>query len=82
VCLRPDRAQALRRLEPVHAAHEDVHQDDVGETRLREVDRLLAARRDPDDLDPLVALQEHRQRVGEQRVVVDHEDADARLWTG
>jgi hypothetical protein len=76
--LGPDRAQLRRRLEPVHPAHENVHEDDVRQAGEREIDPLLAARGDADDLDPLVALEEHPQRVCEQLLVIDHEDSDER----
>ena len=72
----------MRRLDSVHPAHEDVHQDDLRVTGDGEVDRLLPARRLADHLDAIVALEEHRQGVREQPVVVHDEHADGLIRSG
>ena len=62
------------RRKPVEAGHREVEQDDVRLERAGRGDRLLAVAGPPDDPE-LVALEQRRQRVARQRMVVDDQDA-------
>ena len=73
---RPVLGHRLRRLEPAHARHADIEEDDVGTLRQRFVDRRFAIAGDGDDLElgPQRA-QLHAQALGKQRLVFGDDGA-------
>src|SRR5262249_4842751 len=73
-----DAAQqdAPGRLDPVHGRHTDVHQDDVREQPLRQLDRLAAVAGLADDLDVVLGAEDHAEAVAHERLVVAEENAD------
>ena len=64
---------APRRLEPVELGHPDVHQDHVGSKRGRLLDRFEPVRRLGDDLDVVLAGEEHPEAGPDHRLVVGDE---------
>jgi hypothetical protein len=60
----------------VEARHDEVHEHDVRMQPCRRLERFLAVRRLPCDLDALLELEERAQAVADDGVVVDDEDAD------
>jgi hypothetical protein len=72
-----------RRLESPDPRHLDVHGDDVWTEPFDHRDRLLAARRGPDDLDVALLFQQLLDRASHERGVVRHDDPDrARVHAG
>src|SRR5919201_3049687 len=73
--LAPGRrlTQARQRLEPVHARHREVEQDQLGLQPACELDRLLPVRRLAGDREA-VPVQQGRERFARERVVVDDQD--------
>ena len=69
-------ADRARGGEAVGARHAQVHEHDVGPELAREPDRLLAVARAADDLDPAVEREDRLERLGEEQMVVDDQDAD------
>ena len=67
----------LCRLETVELGHADVHQDDGGMKTGGLVDGLEPVARLGDDLDVLLAGEQHAKAGAHHRLVVGHEDADA-----
>src|SRR5215472_8313891 len=74
--LHPDADQAPRGLDPVHARHADVHEDDVGAEPAHRLDRLDAVCGLAHDLDVRLGVQEQAEAGSDHRVVVDDDDAD------
>ena len=68
--------QLARRLDPVHARHPHVHQDDVGPEAPRGLDRLLAVARLTDDLDVVVGPEDERKARADHRLIVGDQDPD------
>ena len=69
-----DRSDPARRLDPVDPRHVEIHQHDVG--RLAEhAHRLVGIACRPHQVDVRLAPEQQLERFGEDRVVVDHEDA-------
>ena len=71
-----ERDEPPGRRRPVQHRHRHVHQDDLRIAGLGEPDRLTPGRRRADDLEAPVLLENGRERVREDLVVVDHEHAD------
>ena len=61
---------------PSHAGHPQVHQHDVGRARDREPHRLFAVRRRADDLDARQQVEQHRQPLAHDALVVGKQDPD------
>ncbi len=79
-CREDDHFSRGRRLtdaregrKPVHPGHRQVEEHEVGLQPVRGGDRLLTARRFPDDFEPLLH-EERGERASRQRVVVDDQD--------
>ena len=70
------RADLPRGLDPVQNRHRDVHQDDVRLQVLREPHGLPAVAGVPDDRDPVVAVEDRLERLGEEAVVVGYQHAN------
>ena len=70
------RHDALGRLDAVHHGHPDVHQDHVGPSGCRELDRRAAVTRLADDLEVGLGGDQHPDSRPEQRLVVDERDPD------
>ena len=68
--------QLLRRLEPVHARHADVHDHDVGPPALCERHRRLAVGRLADHADVRRAAQRKPKSLADDLVVVDDQAGD------
>ncbi len=68
---------AARRLDPVHAGHPHVHQDDVGPVQLRQCGCLGAVLGLPHHLEILLRVHDHPEAAAHQRLVVRQQDADA-----
>src|SRR5271169_6551566 len=68
--------QDLRRLEPVHPGHADVHDHHVGPAALRERDGALAVARLADHADVRRARQRQSQAFADDLVVVDDQTGD------
>src|SRR5262249_27333417 len=79
--LDPAREDSLRRLDAVHARHPDVHQHDVRQYALREVDRLGSVAGFTDDVDVRVSVEDHAEAVADERLVVAEQDADRHSGT-
>ena len=67
---------APRRLEPVELGHADVHEDDGRLEARRLVDGLEPVARLGDDLDVLLAGEQHAEAGADHRLVVGDEHAD------
>ena len=65
-----------RRLEPVELGHADVHQHDRGPEAGGLLDRFQSVARLGDDLDVLLAGEQHAEAGADHRLVVDDEHAD------
>ena len=65
-----------RRLDPVHARHPHVHQDDVGPQLASRRDRLDAVAGLADDLEPGVGAQNHPEAGTNEPLVVGEENAN------
>ena len=65
-----------RRLDAVHPRKPEVHHDDVGPVLPVGGDSGVALRDGAGDLDPVLQLQQEDQRLAEDVVVLDEEDAD------
>ena len=70
------REDAPRRLEPVELRHADVHENDGRIESRRLLDGLEPVRRLRDDLDVLLAAEEHPEARPHHRLVVGDENAD------
>ena len=68
--------EKLRRLDPAHLGHGQVHQHDVRAEALSLVDGLAAVRRLPRDDDVILELEQHLQSVADDRVVIGDENLD------
>jgi len=73
---RPRRENPPRGLEPVELGHADVHEHDLRLEPGGLVDRLEPVGRLGDDLDALLAPEEHPEARADHRLVVGDEDAD------
>src|SRR6476661_5171438 len=71
--LRALASDHTRRLEPANAGHMDVEQDEIRLQLREEPDRLLAGRRDADEVQALCLRDERRADPLEDLAVVDHE---------
>ena len=75
---RMARHDAARRFHAVHARHHQVHRDEIGAQRRRQLDRLGARRRLADDADLGIGVEQRRQHFARDGRVVHDEDADGR----
>src|SRR6478735_6673183 len=67
--------EPCRRRDTVEDGHPQVHEHDVGMQRVDQVERLRAVLGGTDDRDLLADLEKGRQRLAEQRLVVNDQDA-------
>jgi hypothetical protein len=66
-----------------HPPHHDIHQDDIGFQRRKNVDRLLTAWYGADDLDVFSLIEQRGQAIAKQPVVINnqHFGFSGRRWS-